>query len=169
VATSDVHDPVAVGSRTSVLVRALRNKNYRLFFCGQSISLIGTWLTRVATSWLVYRLTHSAAMLGKVSFAGLIPAFLLSPVAGVLVDRWNKHRVLIATQVCAAIQSASLAVLVLSGRTTIPLLLFLNMFQGLINAFDIPVRQSFVIQMIENRSDLPSAIALNSSIVNLAA
>jgi MFS family permease len=150
------------------IARSLRHRNYRLFFCGQSISLIGTWLTRVATSWLVYRLTHSALLLGLVSFAGLIPTFLLAPLAGVLADRWNKHRVLVATQVCAALQSAALAALTLSGRITIAHLVLLSVVQGLINAFDMPVRQSFLVQMIEDRSDLPNAIALNSSMVNLA-
>lgn len=103
-----------------------------------------------------------------VSFASLIPAFLLTPLAGVLVDRWDKHRVLVATQICAAVQSALLAALTLSGFVTIPLLLVLNVFQGLINAFDIPVRQSFVVQMIDDKEDLPNAIALNSTMVNLA-
>lgn len=148
--------------------RALRHRNYRLFFCGQSISLIGTWLTRTATSWLVYQLSHSAMTLGVVSFASLIPAFLLTPLAGVLVDRSDKHRVLVATQICAAVQSALLAAVTLSGLATIPLLLALNVFQGLINAFDIPVRQSFVVQMIDDKADLPNAIALNSTMVNLA-
>ncbi len=148
--------------------RSLRHRNYRLFFCGQSVSLIGTWLTRTATSWLVYRISHSALVLGWVSFAGLIPAFVLSPFAGVLVDRWDKHRVLVVTQVCAALQSAGLAVLTLRGTITIPQVLVLSAFQGLINAFDVPARQSFVGQMIEDRRDLPNAIALNSSMVNLA-
>jgi MFS family permease len=148
--------------------RSLRHRNYRLFFCGQSVSLIGTWLTRTATSWLVYRISHSALMLGVVSFAGFIPAFILSPVAGVLVDRWDKHRVLVITQICAALQSAGLAVLTLAGRITIPQIVALSVFQGLINAFDVPARQSFVVRMIEDRRDLPNAIALNSSIVNLA-
>lgn len=150
------------------LGRALRHRNYRLFFCGQSVSLIGTWLTRVATSWLVFRLSHSAWVLGLVTFAGLIPAFVLTPFAGVLADRWNKHRVLTITQVCAALQSAALAVLTLSHWINIPLVLLLSAFQGFINAFDIPVRQSFVVQMIEDKQDLPNAIALNSSMVNLA-
>lgn len=150
------------------LGRALRHRNYRLFFCGQSVSLIGTWLTRVATSWLVFRLSHSAWVLGLVTFAGLIPACVFTPFAGVLADRWNKHRVLTITQVCAAIQSAALAVLTLSHWINIPLVLLLSAFQGFINAFDIPVRQSFVVQMIEDKQDLPNAIALNSSMVNLA-
>ncbi len=150
------------------IARSLKHRNYRLFFCGQGISLIGTWLTRVATSWLVYRLSHSALVLGWVSFAGQLPTFLLAPAAGVLVDRWNKHRILVITQICAALQSAALAYLTLSGRITIAHILVLSIFQGLINAFDMPVRQSFVVQMIEDRKDLPNAIALNSSIVNLA-
>lgn len=150
------------------MTRALRHRNYRLFFAGQTISLIGTWLTRVATSWLVYRLSHSAIALGAVSFAGQIPTFILAPLAGVLVDRWNKHRVLVVTQILALIQSALLAAFTLSGTITVPIVLALSIFQGLINAFDMPVRQSFLVQMIEDRSDLPNAIALNSSMVNLA-
>jgi MFS family permease len=150
------------------IARSLRHRNYRLFFCGQTVSLIGTWLTRVATSWLAYRLSHSALTLGLVSFAGLIPTFLLAPIAGVLADRWNKHRTLIATQICAALQSAALAALTISGRITIGHLVVLSVVQGLINSFDMPVRQSFLIQMIEDRADLPNAIALNSSMVNLA-
>lgn len=135
---------------------------------GQSVSLVGTWLTRTATSWLVYRLTHSALTLGVVSFASLIPAFVLTPFAGVLVDRWDKHRTLVATQVLAAVQSALLAVLTLSHAITIPSLLVLSAFQGFINAFDVPVRQSFVVQMVDDRADLPNAIALNSTMVNAA-
>ena len=150
------------------IARSLKHRNYRLFFSGQTVSLIGTWLTRVASSWLAYRLSHSALVLGLVSFAGLIPTFLIAPFAGVLADRWNKHRVLILTQVCAALQSAALAVLTISGRMTIPHLIGLSAVQGLINAFDMPVRQSLVVEMIEDRRDLPNAIALNSSMVNLA-
>jgi MFS family permease len=160
-----VTEPRSTSLRTGI-ARSLRHRNYRLFFCGQSVSLIGTWLTRVATSWLVYRLTHSALMLGLVSFAGLIPTFLVAPFAGVLVDRWNKHRVLVATQVCAAVQSAGLAVLTLSGRISVGQILALGAFQGLINAFDMPARQSLMVQMIDDRADLPNAIALNSSMVN---
>ncbi|MGH7684980.1 MAG: MFS transporter, partial [Vulcanimicrobiaceae bacterium] len=150
------------------IARSLRHRNYRLFFSGQSVSLIGTWLTRVAASWLAYRLSHSAMVLGLVSFAGLIPTFLFAPFAGVLADRWNKHRVLVITQICAALQSAALAVLTISGRITIGQLVALSAVQGLINAFDMPVRQSLLVEMIEDRRDLPNAIALNSSMVNLA-
>ncbi len=150
------------------ITRSLKHRNYRLFFSGQTVSLIGTWLTRVAASWLAYRLSHSALVLGMVSFAGLIPTFLIAPFAGVLADRWNKHRVLVLTQVCAALQSAALAALTISGRMTIPYLIGLSVVQGLINAFDMPVRQSLLVELIEDRRDLPNAIALNSSMVNFA-
>jgi MFS family permease len=146
--------------------RALTHRNYRLFFSGQSISLIGSWITRVATSWLVYRLTGSAWMLGIVGFAGQFPTFLLAPVAGVWVDRWNRHRVLVVTQVLATIQSGLLAWLALSGIITVGHVLALSIFQGVINAFDMPARQSFIVDMIGNREDLPNAIALNSSMFN---
>ena len=149
-------------------LRALNSRNYRLFFGGQGISLIGTWLTRIATSWLVYRLTNSAFLLGLVGFAGQIPSFLLSPLAGVLVDRWNRHRILVITQILSMLQSLALAVLALSGIIAVWHILVLSIFQGLINAFDIPARQSFVVQMVEKKEDLPNAIALNSAIFNSA-
>ena len=158
--------PQAEGIR--FLVRALRHRNYRLFFGGQSVSLIGTWMTRIATSWLVYRLTGSAMLLGLVGFAGQLPTFLLAPFAGVWVDRLNRHRVLVVTQVLAMLQSFALAVLALSGRITAWEILWLNAFQGLINAFDMPARQAFVVEMVTDRSDLSNAIALNSSMVNMA-
>ena len=152
----------------SFMVRALRHRNYRLFFSGQTVSLIGTWMTRIATSWLVYRLTRSSLLLGLVGFAGQIPSFLLAPVAGVLVDRWNRHRLLVVTQVLAMLQSAAMAVLALTGVINIWHVLALSLFQGVINAFDMPGRQSFVVEMVEKREDLPNAIALNSSMVNAA-
>jgi MFS family permease len=145
---------------------ALRHRNFRLFFCGQSLSLIGTWMTRLATSWLVYRLTSSSLLLGVVSFAGQIPAFLLGPLAGVWIDRWERRRVLLVTQILAALQSLMLAALTLSGRITIPEIVALSIFQGLINAFDMPARQSFLVQMVDGRTDLSNAIALNSTMVN---
>ena len=148
--------------------RALRGRNFRLFFSGQSISLVGTWMTRVATSWLVYRLTGSALLLGTVSFAGQIPTFLLAPFAGVLVDRLNRRHVLIATQVGAMLQSLALAVLTLGHWITIHEVLGLSVLQGLVNAFDMPARQSFMVQMVDDRADLQNAIALNSSMVNAA-
>jgi MFS family permease len=148
--------------------RALRHRNFRLFFTGQSISLIGTWMTRVATSWLVYRLTGSALLLGTVSFAGQIPTFLLAPFAGVLVDRLNRRNLLVWTQVLAGIQSLALAALTLAKVITIHEIIALSALQGLINAFDMPGRQSFLVQMVEDKKDLSNAIALNSSIVNMA-
>jgi MFS family permease len=152
----------------SFIFRALSHKNYQLFFAGQSISLIGTWMTRIATSWLVYRLTGSALLLGVVGFAGQIPSFILAPFAGVLVDRWNRHHLLVATQILALIQSLVLAVLTLTGVIRIWHVIVLSVFQGLINAFDMPARQAFVVEMVERRADLANAIALNSSMVNAA-
>ena len=148
--------------------RALRHRNFRLFFGGQTISLIGTWMTRIATAWLVYRLTGSAMLLGTVSFMGQIPTFLLSPVAGVWVDRLNRRKVLVWTQALSAVQSLALAALTLSHRIDIPWILGLAAMQGLINAFDMPGRQAFMIQMVEDRNDLGNAIAINSSMVNMA-
>jgi MFS family permease len=137
-----------------------------LFFGGQSISLIGTWMTRIATSWLVYRLTHSEMLLGLVGFAGQVPTFVLSPFAGVWVDRVNRHRLLLITQVLSLLQSAALAVLALTGVITIWEVIALMLFQGVINSFDMPARQAFLVQMVDRRSDLTNAIALNSSMVN---
>ena len=149
-------------------IRALRSRNYRLFFTGQSVSLIGTWMTRLATSWLVYRLTGSAVLLGVVGFASQIPAFILGPIAGVLVDRWDRHRTLITTQVLFMTQSLALAVLALTGIVKIWEIIVLALFQGVILSFDMPTRQSFVIQMVDHREDLGNAIALNGSMVNSA-
>jgi MFS family permease len=148
--------------------RALRHRNFRLFFGGQSISLIGTWMTRIATSWLVYRLTHSALLLGTVGFAGQIPTFLLAPIAGVIVDRIDRRKVLVWTQALAMVQSLLLAWLTLSHRITISEVLVLSAMQGVINAFDMPGRQSFMVKMVEDRADLSNAIAINSSMVNTA-
>jgi len=152
----------------SFAIRALRSRNYRLFFTGQSLSLIGTWMTRIATSWLVYRLTDSAFLLGVASFAGQIPAFFIAPLAGVWVDRWDRHRTLAVTQVLSMLQSFALAALALTGVITVWDIILLALFQGLINAFDMPARQAFVVQMVNDRNDLGNAIALNSSIVNAA-
>jgi MFS family permease len=150
----------------TALFPAFRSRNYRLYFAGQSISLIGTWMTRLATSWLVYRLTDSAFLLGMAGFLGQIPALFLSPIAGVWVDRLDRHRTMIVTQVLAMLQSLALAALALSGAINIGWILVLTFFQGVINTFETPARQSFVIQMVEDRADLSNAIALNSSIVN---
>ena len=156
------------GSGISHAWRALKHRNFRLFFSGQSVSLIGTWMTRVATSWLVYRLTGSALLLGLVGFVGQIPTFLLAPLAGVWVDRLDRRNVLLWTQALAAAQSLLLAGLTLSKRVTIGEILVLSAFQGLINAFDMPGRQAFMVQMVEDRRDLGNAIAINSSMVNMA-
>ena len=155
-------------SNWRLVLRALRHRNYRLFYGGQGISLIGTWMTRVATGWLVYRLTHSALLLGLVSFAGQIPILILGAVAGVWVDRLNRHRVLVVTQILSMMQSFALAALALSGIIRVIDVILLNLFQGTINAFDMPARQAFVVEMVETREDLPNAIALNSSLVNAA-
>ena len=148
------------------LTRALRHRNYRLFFAGQTLSLVGTWITRVATSWLVYRLTGSELLLGLVGFCGQIPTMLFAPFAGVLVDRWNRHRLLVATQILSMLQTAALAALTLNGAITVAWVLVLQVIQGVINAFDTPARQAFVVDMVEDRADLSNAIALNSTMVN---
>jgi MFS family permease len=158
----------AGGGNWRFALRALRSRNYRLFFTGQSVSLIGTWMTQIATSWLVYRLTGSAWLLGIVGFASRLPTFLLGPFAGIWVDRWNRHHTLVVTQILSMLQSFALAGLALSGIITIREVIWLGLAQGVINAFDMPARQAFVIQMVENRADLANAIALNSSMVNMA-
>jgi len=154
--------------------RALAHPNYRLFFIGQGISLIGTWMTRVATGWLVFRLASAAGLdyaflLGLVGFAGQVPAFFLGPFAGVLVDRWDRHRLLIVTQVLSLVQSSLLAWVAFRAEATstaIWHILALSVFQGVINSFDMPARQVLLREMIERKEDLPNAIALNSSLVN---
>src|SRR4051812_36398121 len=150
------------------MLRALRYRNYRLFFGGQIVSLAGSWITTTATSWLVYRLTGSAMLLGVVGFAGQFPAFLLGPFAGILVDRRDRRRLLVVTQAVSMVQSFMLAGLTLSGHITVGWILALNIVQGIVNAFDMPARQAFLTTMIENKADLPNAIALNSSMVNVA-
>jgi len=146
--------------------RALRHRNFKLFFAGQSISLIGTWMTRLATSWLVYRLTHSALLLGIVGFSGQIISFLVGPFAGVWVERLDRRKLLVWTQVFAAIQSLALAVLTLAHVINLWEIIALSAFQGLINSLDMPGRQSFLVQMVEDRNDLSNAIAINSSMAN---
>jgi len=151
---------------TNRLTRALRHRNYRLFFGGQSISLIGTWITRIATSWLVYRLTGSELLLGVVGFASQIPMLILAPFAGVYVDRWNRHRILVVTQILSALQSLALAVLTMMKIVNVTEIIALQVIQGIINSFDTPARQAFVVEMVTDREDLPNAIALNSSMFN---
>ncbi len=146
--------------------RALRHRNFKLFVSGQSISVIGTWMTRLATSWLVYRLTHSALLLGIVGFSGQIVSFALGPFAGVWVERLNRRKLLVWTQAAAAVQSLALAALTLAHVITLWEIIALAALQGLINAFDMPGRQSFLVQMVEDRNDLSNAIAINSSMAN---
>ncbi len=156
---------MATASRPHIL-RALAHRNYRLFFVGQSISLVGSWITRVATGWLVYRLTGSAFLLGVVGFWGQIPTLVLSPFTGVFVDRWDRHRLLVITQILSAVQSLLLAALVFTDHVTVGWIIVLQIAQGIINSFDTPARQAFVVQMVEDPDDLPNAIALNSTMVN---
>ncbi|RXH54711.1 MFS transporter [Granulicella sibirica] len=149
--------------------RALRYRNFRLLFIGQGISLIGSWVTRVATSWLVYKLTHSALLLGWIGFTTAMPVFLLSPLAGVWVDKvHDKRRLTAITQVILALTSFALAGLALSRHVTIAEIFLLNTVKGVANAFDMPARQTFVTRTVDNREVLGNAIALNSSIVNIA-
>jgi len=150
----------------SLIFRALYSKNYRLFFGGQGISLIGTWMQQIAMSWLVYRLTNSAFLLGVIGFSSQICSFIFSPFAGVISDRWNRHRILIATQSLAMVQAFILAALTLTGVIAVHHLIILAFFLGFVNAFDMPTRQAFVVQMVEKREDLGNAIALNSFLFN---
>jgi len=154
--------------RLTLILGALSSRNYRLFFAGQVVSLVGTWMTQTASLWLMYHLSSSAFMLGLIGFANLAPIFLLGPLAGVLVDRVNRHRLLIGTQVAAMVQSATLAAFALTGTMTVNHLLVLSLIQGFINALDMPVRQALVVEFVERREHLGSAIALNSALFNLA-
>jgi MFS family permease len=149
-------------------VRALRHRNFQLFFGGQSISLIGSWMQRIALAWAVYRLTNSPFLLGFVGFAGEIPIFILAPFAGVMADRWNRQRLLILTQTLATVQAFALSALVLTETALVWHFVVLSVFLGIVNAFDIPIRQSFIVEMVGEKEDLGNAIALNSSMVNVA-
>ncbi|MBN1298060.1 MAG: MFS transporter [Actinobacteria bacterium] len=154
-------------SSVKAILRSLSHRNYRLFFSGQLVSLSGTWMQVVAMSWLVYRLTDSALMLGLVTFLSQIPSFLFAPFAGVCIDRWNKHKTLLFTQTLSMLQAFALAALTLTGVIRVWHIIVLSIVLGLTNAFDMPVRQAFVVEMIEDRKDLGNAIALNSSLVNI--
>ncbi|MFA4992191.1 MAG: MFS transporter [Candidatus Omnitrophota bacterium] len=150
------------------IVRALKYKNYRLFFIGNSVSLIGTWMQAVAASWLIYRLTNSVFLLGVVGFTSQIPTLLISSFAGVLADRFNRRKILIITQAMAMLQALIMAALTLTGTIQTWHIICLSIFLGLINSFDIPTRHSFVVDMIEKKEDIGNAIALNSSLFNAA-
>src|SRR6202030_4716379 len=148
-------------------LRALRPRNFQLLFSGQMVSLVGTWMQNIAQDWLVYRLTGSSLLLGVVVFASQIPIFLLAPVAGIVADRWNRHRIIIATQTTSMILALTLAGLTLGGVIRVWEIMVLSSLLGVVNAFDIPARQSFLIDMV-GREDLFNAIALNSAMFNSA-
>lgn len=152
--------------RLRYAVRALRHRNFKLFTAGQTISLIGSWMQQVAMGWLVYRLTNSAFLLGLIAFAAQGPSFILAPFGGVLADRSNRHRIVVATQTLMFVQAIVLAILVVTGAVRFWHVLALSAFFGAVNAFDIPARQSFLLEMVQSREDLPNAIALNSSMFN---
>jgi len=147
---------------------SFKSRNYRLYFTGQSVSLIGTWMQKTAVSWVVYTLTHSTFMLGLTLFASQFPSFLFSLLGGVVSDRYNRYRVLLATQIASLVQAVMLAVFILSGHYTVWGILALSVVLGIINAFDVPARQSLVYEMVDDKNDLPNALALNSSMVNLS-
>lgn len=150
------------------IYKSLQYPNYRLYFIGQSISLIGTWMERIATNWLVYLLTHSVFMLGVVVFASRIPTFILSPYGGVISDRMDRYKILLATQIASMIQAGVLATVVLTGHYNINVIIVLSVILGIINAFDMPSRQSLVVSLVDDKASLPNAIALNSSMVHMA-
>src|SRR5580693_2337331 len=152
-------------SRFRDMVRSLKYRNFQLFFSGQLISLIGTWMDNIAEAWLVYRLTGSSLLLGTVAFAGQIPVFLLAPIGGMVADRWNRQRVVIATQASSMVLAGILAVLTLTRRVTVWEVVVLAALMGAVNAFDIPARQAFLVDMV-GREDLMNGIALNSSMFN---
>lgn len=157
--------PASPESRIALAVRALRHRNFQLFFAGQLISLIGTWMQTVAQSWLVYRMTGSAFLLGAVGFSSQIPVFIMAPIGGIVADRNNRRRVVISTQTAAMILAGILAALTLSHRVHVWQVMVLAALLGVVNAFDIPARQAFLIDMV-GREDLMNAIALNSSMFN---
>jgi MFS family permease len=149
-------------------LRAFHYRNYRLFFFGQGTSLVGTWMQRIAVSWLVYSLTNSSLWLGIAGFVGQVPTFLMAPFAGVIVDRSNLRRLVVITQVLSMLQALALSALVLTGKVQVWHVLVLGAFLGVINSFDMPARQSLVVHMVEGKDNLPNAIALNSAMFNSA-
>jgi MFS family permease len=161
----------SAGGHFLFVLRALNHRNYRLFFCGQGLSLLGTWMQHLALGWLVFKLTGDEFKLGLVGFAAQLPNMVLAPMAGVFADRWDRRRILIATQALSMLQAAVLAAMVLSGFVRGPgdvwYLIGMSLMLGLINSVDIPVRQSFVVEMVGSREDLAAAIPLNSLLFNL--
>jgi MFS family permease len=155
-------------NKTKHTFRAFKNRNYALFFCGQSVSQIGTWMQRTAVSWVVYSMTHSALMLGLAVFAQQFPSFLLSLFGGIVSDRYSRYKILLITQTAAMIQAVLLAALIFTGHYSVWEILFLSIILGVINGFDMPARQPMVHEMVNDKADLPNALALNSAMVNLA-
>jgi len=150
------------------IFRSLKYRNFKLFFYGQSVSLIGTWMQKTAVSWLVYRLTGSAVLLGIVSFVSLIPSLILSPYAGSYIDRHNRFKVLVNTQLISMLQAGALAAMIFFKFYNISGIILLSLVQGVTNAFDVTCRQALMVDMVDQKEDLPNAIALNSSMTNLA-
>ncbi|MCR4441102.1 MAG: MFS transporter [Peptococcaceae bacterium] len=150
------------------LLRSLKYRNYRLYFSGQGISQVGSWIQTIAISWLVYSMTGSAFILGFVGFLSQVPVLFITPFAGVLVDRWNRHRTFIATQTMAMLQAFVLSALVLTGKIMLWHIILLSLFIGLVFSFELTVSQTFIVNIIEKREDLGNAIALNSALLNLA-
>jgi MFS family permease len=148
------------------MVRAFRHRNFRLYFGGQSVSLIGTWVQQIALGWTIYELTHSSLLLGVVSFAGQLPLFVVTPFAGVLVDRWNRHRTLIVTQILSLLQALALALVVSTRTLQVWNLIALNLFAGIVLAIDLTARQAFIVEMVGSGRDLPNAVALNAFVIN---
>ncbi len=147
---------------------SLHSRNYRLYFSGQCISLIGTWMQQVAMSWLIYRLTGSVLLLGTIAFVNQIPGFLISPFAGVLTDRFERRRILLGTQALFMTEALFLAVLVLTGAIQVWHIMVFGLFAGIVNAFDAPTRQSMVVELVDRKENLSNAIALNSAVFNAA-
>ncbi|AWG27333.1 MFS transporter [Flavobacterium kingsejongi] len=150
------------------MFRSLKYRNFKLFFYGQSVSLMGTWMQKTAVSWLVYRLTGSAFLLGMVTFVSLIPSLLLSPYAGSYIDRHNRFKVMVNTQIISMLQAGALAGMIYFQYYSIPAIIALSLLQGIVNSFDVICRQTLMIDMVDNPEDLPNAIALNSTMTNLA-
>ncbi|MFA5293230.1 MAG: MFS transporter [Phycisphaerae bacterium] len=155
-------------SNLRLMLRALKHRNYRLFFAGQGVSVIGTWMQMAAIGWLVYRLTGSEFYLGLVSFCGQIPILLGSLIGGDFADRWPRRKIIIITQILAMFQAFMLALIVATHTVTTTRVILLSIFLGIVNAFDMPTRQAFVVEMVDDKNDLPNAIALNSLIFNIA-
>ena len=154
--------------KISSTFRAFQNRNYRLFFIGQSVSQIGTWMQRTGVSWMIYTMTHSPFLLGITVFASQFPSFIFSLPGGVASDRYNRYKVLLITQIASMIQALLLAILILTNHSSVTGILLLSVLLGIINAFDVPARQPLIHEMVTNKADLPNALALNSSMVNLA-